>query len=92
MYEVYLEKSAEHDLRSLPLSIFQRIIPQIRALAKNQNLPVAGKLSVQKMIGGSESGTIASFTKLMRKPRPSGLCACGTARRYNEDKRFSNHG
>ena len=34
MYEVYLERSAEHDLKSLPPSIFQRIITQIKTLAK----------------------------------------------------------
>lgn len=33
MYEVFLEKSAENDLKRLPPSIFQRIIPQLRTLA-----------------------------------------------------------
>ncbi len=33
MYEVYLEKSAENDLKRLPPSIFQRIIPQLKTLA-----------------------------------------------------------
>jgi mRNA interferase RelE/StbE len=36
VYEVYLERSAENDLRSLPPSIFQRTILQIKALAKKQ--------------------------------------------------------
>jgi len=35
VYEVYLEKSAENDIKRLPTSIFQRIIPQIKALAEN---------------------------------------------------------
>ena len=35
MYEVYLERSAENDIKRLPTSIFGRIIPQIRALAEN---------------------------------------------------------
>lgn len=34
MYEVCLERSAENDLKSLPPEIFQRIIPQIKTLAK----------------------------------------------------------
>ena len=35
MYEVYLERSVENDLKRLPASIFHRIIPQIKALAEN---------------------------------------------------------
>jgi mRNA interferase RelE/StbE len=33
VYEVYLEKSAENDLKRLPPSVFQRIIPQLETLA-----------------------------------------------------------
>ena len=35
MYEVYLERTAERDLRQLSAKIFGRIIPEIRALAEN---------------------------------------------------------
>ena len=35
MYEVYLERSAENDLKRLPTSIFHRIIPQIKTLGEN---------------------------------------------------------
>lgn len=35
MYEVYLEKSAENDLKRLTTSIFNRIIPQIKTLGEN---------------------------------------------------------
>ena len=35
MYEVYLEKAAERDLRRLSEKIFGRIVPKIRALAEN---------------------------------------------------------
>jgi mRNA interferase RelE/StbE len=31
MYEVYLERSAERDLRRLSAKVFSRIIPEIRA-------------------------------------------------------------
>ena len=34
MYEVYLERSAENDLKRLPTSTFRRIIPQIKTLAE----------------------------------------------------------
>ena len=35
MYEVYVEKTAENDLKRLPTITFQRIIFQIRTLAEN---------------------------------------------------------
>lgn len=35
MYEVYLERSAECDLKRLPLAIFSQIIPYIQSLAEN---------------------------------------------------------
>ena len=35
MYEVLIERTAERDLQSLPHSIFNRIVPCIRALAGN---------------------------------------------------------
>ena len=35
MYEVYLEKSAENDLKRLPTSVFDRIIPQIKSLGED---------------------------------------------------------
>jgi mRNA-degrading endonuclease RelE of RelBE toxin-antitoxin system len=35
VYEVYLEKSAENDLKRLTTTIFDRIIPQIKTLAEN---------------------------------------------------------
>ncbi len=35
MYEVYLERAAERDLRRLSAKTFGRIIPEIRALANS---------------------------------------------------------
>ena len=35
MYEVYLERSAENDLKRLPISTFDRIVHQIKTLAEN---------------------------------------------------------
>jgi mRNA interferase RelE/StbE len=35
VYEIYVEKAAENDLKRLPATIFHRIISQIRALAEN---------------------------------------------------------
>ena len=35
MYEVYLERSAENDLKRLPASAFDRIVHQIKTLAEN---------------------------------------------------------
>jgi mRNA interferase RelE/StbE len=35
VYEVLIERTAEHDLKSLPPQLFQRLIPHIRSLANN---------------------------------------------------------
>jgi mRNA interferase RelE/StbE len=35
VYEVYLERSAENDLKRLPTSTFNRIVHQIKTLAEN---------------------------------------------------------
>jgi mRNA interferase RelE/StbE len=35
VYEVYLERSAENDLKRLPTSAFDRIVHQIKTLAEN---------------------------------------------------------
>jgi mRNA interferase RelE/StbE len=35
VYEVYLERSAENDLKRLPTTTFHRIIPKIKTLAEN---------------------------------------------------------
>ena len=35
MYEVYVERSTENDLKRLPPTIFHRIISQVKILARN---------------------------------------------------------
>ena len=45
MYEVYLERAAERDLRRLPVETFHRIVPRIRALAENPRPPGCRKLT-----------------------------------------------
>ena len=48
MYEVYLERSAENDLKRLPASTLQRIFPQIKALAENPRPPGCHKITGSK--------------------------------------------
>ena len=45
MYEVYLERAAERDLKRLPAEIFHRIIPRIQGLADNPQPPGCRKLT-----------------------------------------------
>lgn len=45
MYEVYLERAAERDLKRLPVETFHRIVPRIRALAENPRPPGCRKLT-----------------------------------------------
>jgi mRNA interferase RelE/StbE len=45
MYEIYLERAAERDLRKLSAETFHRIIPRIHALADNPRPPGCRKLA-----------------------------------------------
>ena len=58
MYEVLIERSAERDLKSLPTSLFHRIVPRIRALADNPRPFGCHKLAGSKTIGEFGSVTI----------------------------------
>jgi len=49
VYEVYLEKAAENDLKRLPTTTFHRIISQIRALAENPRPSGCRKLGGSKI-------------------------------------------
>ena len=44
MYEVYLERSAENDLKRLTPSLFHRIIPHIKTLVRNPRPPGCKKI------------------------------------------------
>jgi mRNA interferase RelE/StbE len=48
VYEVYLERAAENDLKRLPATTFHRIISQIRALAENPRPSGCRKLASSK--------------------------------------------
>jgi mRNA interferase RelE/StbE len=48
VYEVYLERSAENDLKRLTTTTFHRIIPQIRILAENPRPSGCRKLTGSK--------------------------------------------
>ncbi|MBI4337558.1 MAG: type II toxin-antitoxin system RelE/ParE family toxin [Chloroflexi bacterium] len=45
VYEVYVERAAQRDLRRLPPEEFQRVVAVIRALAENPRPPGCRKLS-----------------------------------------------
>jgi mRNA interferase RelE/StbE len=48
VYEVYLERSAENDLKHLPTSTFDRIVRQIKTLAENPRPSGCRKLTGSK--------------------------------------------
>ena len=70
MYEVYLERSAENDIKRLPTSAFHRILPQIKNLAQDPRPFGCRKITGQRRIGVLELEIIGSFMRLMRKRRP----------------------
>jgi mRNA interferase RelE/StbE len=45
VYNVYLERAAENDLKRLPASIFNRVILQIKSLAENPRPPGCHKIT-----------------------------------------------
>jgi len=55
LYEIYLERAAEKDLKKLSLNAFQRIITQIKSLGENPR-PQGGR----KIIGTKQSWRIRS--------------------------------
>jgi mRNA interferase RelE/StbE len=48
VYEVYLERAAENDLKHLPTTTFHRIIPYIKTLAENPRPSGCRKLTGSK--------------------------------------------
>lgn len=48
MYEVYLERAAQRDLKRLSVLDFQRIIPRLKALADNPRPSRCHKISGSK--------------------------------------------
>jgi len=48
VYEVYLERAAERDLKRLSPDVFYRIIPSIRSLAENPRPPGCRKITGSK--------------------------------------------
>ncbi len=45
MYDIYIEKAAERDLRKLPAADFERIIPHLKSLAEDARPPGTRKIS-----------------------------------------------
>ena len=45
MFEVFLERAAERDLKRLPPADFRRIIPPIKSLAENPRPPGCHKIA-----------------------------------------------
>ncbi len=45
MYEISLERTAERDLKRLPVIVFQRVIQHIKALTPNPRLPGCRKIT-----------------------------------------------
>jgi mRNA interferase RelE/StbE len=51
VYEVLIERTAERDLKSLPTTLFGRIVPRIKALAENPRPYGCHKLAGSKNTG-----------------------------------------
>jgi mRNA-degrading endonuclease RelE of RelBE toxin-antitoxin system len=65
VYEVLVERTAERDLKSLPSTVFDRIVTRIKALAEVPRPSGCHKLAGSRMIGEFGSGIIEFFMKSM---------------------------
>jgi len=45
VYDIYVEKAAERDLKKLPAADFERIIPHLKSLAEDAKPPGSRKIS-----------------------------------------------
>ena len=45
MYEIYLERAAERDLKRIPAGDFHRVVARMKGLAENPRPPGARKIS-----------------------------------------------
>jgi mRNA interferase RelE/StbE len=45
VYDIYVEKAAERDLKKLPAADFERIIPHLKSLAEDARPPGSRKIS-----------------------------------------------
>jgi mRNA interferase RelE/StbE len=45
VYDIYIEKAAERDLKKLPAADFERIIPHLKSLAEDAKPPGSRKIS-----------------------------------------------
>jgi mRNA-degrading endonuclease RelE of RelBE toxin-antitoxin system len=58
VYEVFLERTAEHDLKRLPPKEFNRVVVRIKCYRKIQGRLDVIKSPAQKTIGASGLGNI----------------------------------
>jgi hypothetical protein len=69
VYDIYLERSAEHDLKKLPKDLFQKIISHIKDMAINPRPPGSRKIKSSKMIGVLGSEITGSSMKVMKRQK-----------------------
>lgn len=81
MYEVYLERGAERDLKKLSAEDYQHVIPYIKALAENPRPPGCRKIVSSKRdwrirVGNyrviyeiDEKAKIVRVIRVKRRPR-----------------------
>jgi len=67
LYEVYLERAAERDLKRLKTEVFQRIVPYIKTLTENPGHRVVERSLDRRTTGVFALGNTGLFTKLILK-------------------------
>lgn len=69
MYEVYVERAAENDLKHLPTTAFHRIIPEIKTLAENPRPSGCCELTGSKNVWRIRIGEYRVFYEIDEKTK-----------------------
>ena len=69
MYDIYIEKAAERDLKKLPAADFERIIPHLKSLAEDARPPGSRKISCTEHDWRIRVGTYRIIYELNEKEK-----------------------
>jgi hypothetical protein len=82
VYEVYLERVAERDLRRLPAETFHRIALEFVLWRRTRGRQAVASSPARTMIGGFGSEIIESSTRLTRAKKPLGYFGSDIAAKH----------
>lgn len=89
MYEVYLERAAEQDLRRLPAEAFSLVMQRLRNLAHDPRPRGVRKISGSQRDWRIRVGSYRILYEIDDREGWFGLCGCGTVERPTDKRSYS---